>query len=92
LNAKGLAPSHRISELHVAYRVAPTTFEPCNPTAADRPPSAPGWLHEIKHDGFRLVVRRDAAGARLDHPQRPRSDGPYPMVAAAVAFSPTGPA
>jgi len=22
----------------------------------------PPWIHEIKHDGFRLMVRRDAAG------------------------------
>jgi len=29
------------------------------------PPSGPGWIHEIKHDGFRLMVRRDPAGVRL---------------------------
>jgi ATP-dependent DNA ligase len=23
------------------------------------------WWHEIKHDGFRLMVRRDPAGVRL---------------------------
>jgi hypothetical protein len=28
-------------------------------------PSGPGWVHEIKLDGFRLMVRRDAAGALL---------------------------
>jgi bifunctional non-homologous end joining protein LigD len=28
-------------------------------------PAGPGWLHEIKHDGFRLMARRDAAGVRL---------------------------
>ena len=39
----------------------PTGFiEPCLPTPADYPPSGPGWIHEIKHDGFRLMVRRDA--------------------------------
>jgi ATP-dependent DNA ligase len=27
-------------------------------------PRAPGWVHEIKHDGFRMMVRRDA-GVRL---------------------------
>jgi hypothetical protein len=26
---------------------------------------SPLWLHEIKHDGFRMLVRRDAAGVRL---------------------------
>jgi bifunctional non-homologous end joining protein LigD len=32
---------------------------------AERPPIGPGWIHEIKHDGFRMMVRRDAAGVRL---------------------------
>ena len=40
-------------------------IEPCLPSPADRPPSGPGWIHEIKHDGFRMMVRRDAAGVRL---------------------------
>src|SRR5215471_16373555 len=45
---------------------APSGFiEPCLPSPADRPPSGPGWVHEIKHDGFRLMARRDAAGVRL---------------------------
>jgi ATP-dependent DNA ligase len=25
----------------------------------------PDWIHEIKHDGFRLMARRDNAGVRL---------------------------
>jgi ATP-dependent DNA ligase len=37
---------------------------PCLPSPAKHPPSGPGWLHEIKLDGFRLLVRRDAAGVR----------------------------
>jgi len=40
-------------------------IEPCLPSPAERPPSGPGWVHEIKHDGFRLMVRRDGAGIRL---------------------------
>ena len=28
-------------------------------------PSGPGWIHEIKHDGFRILARRDATGVRL---------------------------
>ena len=40
-------------------------IEPCLPSPAERPPSGPGWVHEIKHDGFRLMVRRDSAGIRL---------------------------
>jgi bifunctional non-homologous end joining protein LigD len=40
-------------------------IEPCLPSPAERPPSGPGWFHEIKLDGFRLMARRDAAGVRL---------------------------
>ena len=44
----------------------PTGFiGPCLPTPAEHPPSGPGWIHEIKHDGFRLMVRRDVTGVRL---------------------------
>jgi hypothetical protein len=35
------------------------------PSPADNPPSGPDWVHEIKHDGFRLMVRRDSVGIRL---------------------------
>jgi bifunctional non-homologous end joining protein LigD len=38
--------------------------EPCRPSKADRPPSGPQWGHEVKHDGFRLMVRRDGARVR----------------------------
>src|SRR6516225_7069464 len=40
-------------------------IEPCLPSPADRPPSGPDWIHEIKLDGFRMMVRRDAASVRL---------------------------
>jgi ATP-dependent DNA ligase len=29
------------------------------------PPSGAGWVHEIKHDGYRLLVRRDGDRVRL---------------------------
>jgi bifunctional non-homologous end joining protein LigD len=40
-------------------------IEPCLPSPAKAPPSGPGWLHEIKHDGFRILARRDGARVRL---------------------------
>jgi len=47
-------------------RVAfPDFCEPCLPSPAANPPVGTGWLHEIKHDGFRMLVRRNAAGVRL---------------------------
>jgi ATP-dependent DNA ligase len=39
--------------------------EPCLPTPAEKPPSGPGWLHEIKHDGFRVIARKDGDRVRL---------------------------
>ena len=40
-------------------------IEPCLPSPAKAPPSGPGWIHEIKHDGFRILARRDPAGVQL---------------------------
>jgi ATP-dependent DNA ligase len=40
-------------------------IDPCLPTAAPRPPVGPDWLHEIKHDGFRLQVIRGGDSVRL---------------------------
>jgi len=34
--------------------------------ASEGPAFRPGWLHEIKHDGFRILARRDSAGVRLN--------------------------
>jgi ATP dependent DNA ligase domain len=39
-------------------------IEPCLPSKVARPPSGPLWVHEIKHDGYRLMVRRDGLRVR----------------------------
>jgi ATP-dependent DNA ligase len=38
---------------------------PCLLTASDMVPAGPGWLFEVKHDGFRLCARADAGRARI---------------------------
>jgi ATP-dependent DNA ligase len=38
---------------------------PCVPTLAKEPPTGPAWVHEIKHDGYRLMVWRDGERVRL---------------------------
>ena len=40
-------------------------IEPCIPTRADTPPVGPNWIHEIKHDGYRLIVRKKDGRVRL---------------------------
>ena len=43
----------------------PSSFiEPCQPSKAARPPSGPLWVHEIRYDGYRLMVRRDGSQVR----------------------------
>jgi bifunctional non-homologous end joining protein LigD len=46
-------------------RLRPGPIDPCLPRAAEAPPSGPGWVHEIKHDGFRIVARRMPSRVRL---------------------------
>lgn len=46
-------------------RTRPGFVEPCLPTLAKKPPNGSDWIHEIKHDGFRIMGRRDAGGPRL---------------------------
>ena len=59
-----ISTKHRMS---LRERAAPRLgiIEPCLPSPAKAPPSGPGWIHEIKHDGFRILARRDKAGVRL---------------------------
>jgi ATP-dependent DNA ligase len=35
-------------------------IQPCLPKPAKEPPAGPDWIHEIKHDGFRILARRNA--------------------------------
>jgi len=32
---------------------------------AAKAPDSPEWMHEIKHDGYRLIVQRDGKRVRL---------------------------
>jgi len=40
-------------------------IDPCLPTLAHTVPDGPLWAHEIKHDGYRLIGRRDGDRVRL---------------------------
>jgi bifunctional non-homologous end joining protein LigD len=48
---------------------------PCLPTKASHPPTGEAWLHEIKHDGFHVVARKD--GLRVKLYTRPGNDLTY---------------
>jgi len=40
-------------------------YQPCIPTRGTEVPSGPDWFHEIKHDGYRLIVQREGKRVRL---------------------------
>jgi bifunctional non-homologous end joining protein LigD len=45
---------------------APAAFiRPCRPTVAAQPPRGDGWVHEFKHDGYRLQVHVRDGRVRL---------------------------
>ena len=41
------------------------SFEACLPRKAKEPPNGPGSIHEIKHDGFRILARKDGNRVKL---------------------------
>jgi hypothetical protein len=52
-------------------RTFPAGFiAPCLPTKTDKLPSGGQWLHEIKHDGFCVVARKDGAHRKTPPLQR----------------------
>jgi bifunctional non-homologous end joining protein LigD len=59
-------------------------IDPCIPTLAAKPPTGPGWVHEIKHDGYRLIVRRDGEAVRLFTRRGYDWTDRYPAIAAAA--------
>jgi ATP-dependent DNA ligase len=62
--------------------------EPCLPSPAKKPPTGSNWLHEIKHDGFRIMALLDADGVRLITRNGNDFTRRFPLAAAAVAALP----
>jgi bifunctional non-homologous end joining protein LigD len=47
-------------------RTLPAGFiAPCLPTKTDKLPSGDLWLNKIKHDGFRVIARKNGDRVRL---------------------------
>jgi bifunctional non-homologous end joining protein LigD len=68
-----------------ARRRPPGFIEPCIPTVAAKPPTGPQWLHEIKHDGYRLIARKTAGRVRLFTRRGYDWTDRYPRIVEAVA-------
>jgi len=63
----------------------PGFIAPCLPTKTDKLPSGGLWLHEIKHDGFRVIARKDGDRVRLY--SRPGNDMTrrFPLIVETLA-------
>jgi bifunctional non-homologous end joining protein LigD len=70
----------------------PGFISPCLPTKTEKLPSSSEWLHEIKHDGFRVIARKNDAQVRLY--SRPGNDLTYrfPLIVETLARCAPAPA
>jgi bifunctional non-homologous end joining protein LigD len=55
------------------------------PTKTTEPPSGPLWLHEIKHDGFRVIARKDGHRVRLYSRSGNDLTWRFPLIVRALA-------
>jgi ATP-dependent DNA ligase len=81
--AIAVAPFYSV---HMLQRILPAGFiAPCLPTKTDKLPSGSQWLHEIKHDGFRIIARKDGEQVRLY--SRPGNDltRRFPLIVETLA-------
>jgi ATP dependent DNA ligase domain len=70
----------------MSQRTLPAGFiAPCLPTKTNKLPSGSEWLHEIKHDGFRIIARKSDGRVRLY--SRPGNDFTrrFPLIVDAIA-------
>ncbi|WP_249152774.1 hypothetical protein [Bradyrhizobium liaoningense] len=58
-------------------------YELCLATAGKQVPLGPDWIHEVKHDGYRMLVIRENDRVRL-HSRGSEWTKRYPWIAAAA--------
>jgi ATP-dependent DNA ligase len=56
-------------------------YAPCIPTRGPKVPAHPDWIHEVKHDGYRLIVARDGDRVRLFTRNGHNWTDRYPLIA-----------
>lgn len=65
LRSEPLATLRSVSQAELFADPMPARIEPCLAMLVPKPPVGPGWLFEVKWDGYRLAVHRDAGGVRI---------------------------
>jgi hypothetical protein len=63
-------------------------IEPCLPRPGKQPPAGRGWIHEIKHDGFRIMARRADGRVRLLTRKGNDFSRRFPQIVAALTVLP----
>ena len=64
----------------------PGFIAPCLPTKTDQLPSGSQWLHEIKHDGFRIIARKTGERVRLySRPGNDLTHHRFPLIVETLA-------
>ena len=59
-------------------------IQPCRPSVAAQPPRGDGWVHELKHDGYRLQVHVHDGRVRLYTMNGADWSGRYPLIVKAA--------
>ena len=63
-------------------------IEPCLPRPAKQPPTGRGWIHEIKHDGFRILGPARRRPGAVAHAKGTNLSNRFPQIVAAVILLP----
>jgi bifunctional non-homologous end joining protein LigD len=72
-------------------RIPPVGFvRPCEPALVNRPPAGADWLHEVKHDGFRILVRKLGERAKVWTRRGADFTDRFSTIAEAVGGLPVG--
>src|SRR5690349_1476760 len=75
------------------FRPLPAGFiEPCRPTSSPTPPSGEEWAHEIMHDGFRVIARKEDKQVKLYGRMGNDLTERFPLIVEAMSHCESGPA
>lgn len=61
-----------------------SAFQPCIPSRGTAVPTGKDWFHEIKHDGYRLIVQGDGQRVRLFTRNGHDWSGRFPLITEAA--------
>jgi bifunctional non-homologous end joining protein LigD len=61
---------------------------PAQPTLVAKPPTGPEWVHEVKHDGYRLLARKQAGRVTLWSRHATDLTDRFPRIAKAIRSLP----